>query len=265
MALSSIVILDIILPEFLKINGTWERAEGFYLKVCYSIVASTIFFYFNQHLPKMDKKISSYYFEVSNINRIVAELKDILVRITEVGKDGVDPEQLYSDCCSLYPEKPPLALDSDDRTFISWVAFLEYKSYILKGIVRDLLPLHESINPLILECLLGIENVCNEIKEVKQNPAEPDPLYIYLDSFRLLNRYMVELKKYSITKYADVASINNYRNLVNEVKLIFPAAYAYKTRRPDVTFNRGFLKRAVIVFVLTFYILQYMFIKSRSA
>ena len=221
-------------------------------KISFSILASTVFYFINQHIPKVEKKVSCFHFEVNNVTNITDQIKELLDRTHDYAdisrKDGDYPESVYANLCSVNGTSPPRKINEYSRDFANWNEFLKYKTETISNIVGKLIPLHDVVERKTLENLFKVEQLCYQINERREETDMEHEFVRFTRMFTDLMYCMMDLYNGLETKYKHTKRINVYRDKVQEIKNPFPYAYDYKMKYdgaepPKLEFNALFLLR----------------------
>ncbi len=247
-ALTSIFFIKLCPDLISKYDTFLFMGKDVWEKICYSIVASTVFYFINQHVPKLEKKVSCYYFEVNNVKYLISEIKDLLDRPAGDNinpKTGTYPESIYA-MLDLDQDEPPLKINESQREFPNWNEYITHKTKNLSSLIYKMLPLHEALERSTLEYLFKIEDVCYRMNRL----VEDDSLYFqrFTIPFTDLMYCMVGLSDVIDKKYKHTKAINDYRDKKQDLKYPFPQAFDYKLKyrggtRPKLDFNETFLVR----------------------
>ena len=132
------------------------------MKLCYSFCAATIFYFFNQHLPKEERKVKAYRFINNKVSELYHETSLLLRNLNIDTRDKlkeISIETVTLACLNINPQNPLLSKDESVTRFADWFEYLNYKSKRIKEIIRDLILLNESIDSELMEQLLTIEDI----------------------------------------------------------------------------------------------------------
>jgi len=154
----SVLIIELLLKNFSAPNEVFFKAGDIYLRICYSIVASSFFFFLNQHLPKEEKKSKFYPFISNKVYSIEKEI-DYLIKKLNLPNDNVTPESIKEACSKINPSTEVNSNDESSLPFKNWFEYLNYKTLKIKGTIYDLLLLNEALDVELMEHLLRIENL----------------------------------------------------------------------------------------------------------
>lgn len=160
----SILAIELIFKNFPAPSQTFFSLGEIYLKICYSILAASIFFFINQHLPKEEKKLKYYRFINNKTLSINREIEFILesLKIPRANGGGYNNinEELIKDACSIInPMTPVFNIQESVSPFNDWYDYFNYKTLKIKELIRDLLLIDESLDTDLVEKLLIIEDV----------------------------------------------------------------------------------------------------------
>jgi hypothetical protein len=246
LALTSIVLLKLF-PNLFNNHTFFFIGKDIWEKICYSIVASTVFYFINQHIPKIEKKVSCYHFEVNTMSIVMWEIKDLLDRLCEgytITLDkGTSPETIYEATKSVKRNKPPIT-PVGKPAFLNWDEYLKSTTSFMRAQVNKTLPLHDALDRSALEQLFKVEYICFRIDEYLEE--EPNSLGDLFNIFTDLMYCMVALNSALDERYKYAKAINDYRDKVARQKQPFRYAFEYKLRDPELDlleYNNQFLMR----------------------
>ena len=227
-------------------NSLFHTIKDIWEKICYSIVASTVFYFINQHIPKVEKRVSVYHFETNTVKKLIMEIKELLERPDGDkidAKRGTNPEAIYASLDHSATNQPPKT-EEDDYDYTNWAEYLEYKSDLMSDLVQLMLPLHDALERTTLEYLFKVEDGCYRIK--KRLEENSNFLQVHTHTFTDLMYCMVGLSELVEKKYKHTKAIIEYRDKVQELKDPFPYAFDYKLKyrgeeAPVLKINEGFI------------------------
>lgn len=143
------------------------------LNVCYSIIAASIFFFVNQHLPKEKKIVKTSRYLTNRMMHFHYEIQ-FLQSILKL-KIRFKLEDLSSEiesCCSqINPNEKIKDNSYSNQSFKNWYDYLEFKTAKFIKYLDDILPFYEGMNDDLLESLLNLKDSVRSI----QNKLEENP------------------------------------------------------------------------------------------
>lgn len=130
------------------------------LNVCYSILAASIFFYVNQHLPKEEKIVKTtkyitmrmlyFHYEIQSLKRIL----NLHIRFKAEDLSN----EINIKCSQINPNEKLINNNDSEKVFNNWYEYLEYKTSKLIKYLDDVLPFYEGMNDDLLESLLNLKD-----------------------------------------------------------------------------------------------------------
>lgn len=163
----SIFLIELWFRNIPSPSETFFRAGEIYLRLCYSITASVIFFFINQHLPKEEKRVRLAGFLRVSSGRLTQEVQEILWEALKLRHplphivDNVSYKDKIAIACKNTKADKPVISTFGDLEFKDWKTYMEYK-------IRRIDDLIESF--LIFEDLID-KNILLEILNTKRSMA----------------------------------------------------------------------------------------------
>jgi len=157
-SLASILLKDLFLLMILVDDKWLDNLGEIYLKICYSILASTIFFFINQQIPKQQKK-----------NKIKLILENG-VQYIELSILGFNKNLGIEDNCISYNEIEACSrlINLHDQTSLfifpdmvystTWYDYLNEVTKNISNRITFIISFHENLDASILDILLRIQN-----------------------------------------------------------------------------------------------------------
>lgn len=161
----SILSIELALKEFYNPYIILVKAGDFYLKLCYSILAALIVFFFNIHWPKEEKKIKTFLFVKNKISKLHHHLKGITDNLKIDYSDSL--LSLYSEISISINEKcketaREVPIQDLYLQFSNWIPYLKYKAVNIKDIILEIFLFEDLLSGEVLECLIRVENEINQ-------------------------------------------------------------------------------------------------------
>lgn len=203
-AFGSIIIIELILKNWNSPNSFIFHLGDIYLKICFSIVAATIFYFLNQHLPREDKKIkSSTYFN----NRLKIMASDIEIILRNAGCEPYKIENITGEIIvkSFRNINPTNSIKpiGTKKEYKNWKEFLDEKLSKIKLMNDELLTIYDLLDNSMLENILTIANGIHMLQLLQGNLLEKPNLNdtgslirMIVDSQRELNKSVEKLSSY---------------------------------------------------------------------
>lgn len=215
MAFFLVLLIEMVLKNFEAPSQTFYRFGNIMLKLSYSIVASSIFLFINQQIPKEQKKLKTFIYLQYKVAMLTYELQGIatVLELKNGGNNGNDPEitndAILSAMKKLDPDAP---LTSTLYVYKNWSSFILDLKDRATSTIDALLPLHDIIDADLLENLYHIQNqfyTWSLIQNTNPNDLESSHHHIYA-IFKLAETSMKLLN----TKYKDTLDQSIARNRV---------------------------------------------------
>ena len=160
-ALGSILITELILKNYPAANHTVISITEIWLKICYSILAATIFYFLNQHLPKEEKKLKYYRYINNKVISLDDSIKMIISKLNIKSENhyrGISKEILNDACSRINPLSQVVSPTESTSPFENWYEYLNYKAISIKKDIKDLILLNDIVETGLVEKLLIIED-----------------------------------------------------------------------------------------------------------
>ena len=203
-AFASILIIELVLKNWPAKNDTIFHIGDIYVKICFSIVAATIFYFLNQHLPREDKKVKSAMFFNNKVKIMASEIEKILktlgcshYKIEEITRKTITEKSRATD------PKNQIKSAGGKVLHENWKEYLDIQLASIKSLNSKLLSLYDLLDNKMLENVLSIANALHFLEMLQGNILEKetlndsgDFLKMMVDSQRELNKSIVKLKPY---------------------------------------------------------------------
>jgi hypothetical protein len=202
-AFISILVIELILKNWNSPNDFLFHLGDIYIKICFSIVAATIFYFLNQHLPREDKKVKSSVFFNNKIKIMESEITSL---IRSMGCEPYDIENITREIiikkCQLIKPTTEVIIGSK-KTYPNWKVYLDEKLEKIKWLNNELLNVYDLLDNSMLESTLSISSALHISEMLQGNMLEKGTLndsgaFISLmaDSQRELNKSLSKLAPY---------------------------------------------------------------------
>ena len=229
------------------------KAGTIWINLCYSVLASIIFFYFNEHLQKFTKRTRAYVFETKKLNALLREIigymQTVQVSEEDIQSTSINKINLYD-----YSTDPPLEdevinPEASLITFANWKAYSVNKRNKIIEVVEDLLSYHESLDPALVECLREILEECKAIDIISN-----DTLAVRGITYRLLALHdqLAVLRPIITRVYQYIKPVSDFRLMIrNESNNnSYPGEYRMDLHWQRKEMNRIFVRNLAIFCVL---------------
>jgi hypothetical protein len=155
MSLASILFIEIILKNYPASSNAIYVVGDIYLKVCYSIVATAIFFLINQHIPKENRNVKTNRYIGNKLTTVSNELSRLLETLGIDQKNLDITEQIIKEACEkINPESQVIELRIN--IFPNWRDYLKYKTDKINQLLTDVMILNSSIETELLEHIVNM-------------------------------------------------------------------------------------------------------------
>lgn len=202
----SILIIELIFKRFASPSQLFFRMGEIYLMICYSIVAATIFFFINQHLPIEDKKLKYFRYINNKVMSIDYEIRYVLENLTipeSIYKSEDISYEIIKDACKKKnPKSCVFNTMESSEPFADWYEYFNYKVIRIKNLINDLILLNESIDPDLMEKLLVIENILYNSLYFDRKKRENPNLETYATAIFDLTKQNKRARQILIEKYS---------------------------------------------------------------
>lgn len=180
------------------------------LNVCYSIIAASIFFFVNQHLPKEDKIVQTSRYITNRMMHFhyeIQSLQNILKLKTRFKLEDLS-EEIKTCCSQINPNEKIKDNNYSNKIFKNWYDYLEFKTTKFIKYLDDILPFYEGMNDDLLESLLNLKDSVRLIQyKLEENPRNLKSLIFLSTEFE--NLFENHLKSNKIIRV-------NYKEYLNE-------------------------------------------------
>lgn len=206
LSLSSILIIEVLLNGSQAKYHQLYSIEQIYLKICYSLTATIVFFFINQHLPKEERKMKSLVFVNNKAAKIQREIDYFLFALGVETKNHEKPALvLITDACDKISNmKLPVHVSTQESQspFNNWYEYFDFKITRIKSLVKEILTFHELLDSGILEKLLKIDdNLSSNFLRSATPPVGDSMSFMYATHIYQLNKDSEEISKILKTKY----------------------------------------------------------------
>jgi hypothetical protein len=247
-----ISFLSILVSNFsptLIYNTYLFKAGTIWINLCYSVLASVLFFYFNEHLQKFTKRTRAYSFETRKLDVLVKEITGYM-ETAQVSQEHIDSETI--DKINLYDYSTRHNLDGPVHNpegrqviFDSWRYYSIDKTIKIRGAVNDFLNYHESLDPSLVECLRELQEKSDRIDITPKQPGEISTLtYDVL----ALHDQLAMLRPIIYNVYKSIKPVNDFREMIKEElnNNSYPGEYKRDGYRTPKEINYNFVRNLVV-------------------
>ncbi|MCD0474731.1 hypothetical protein LPB87_10050 [Flavobacterium sp. EDS] len=148
-SLSSVLLIEIVFKNYNAPYHSFYVIGDIYLKICYSIVATSIFFLINQHIPKENRNVKTNKFIHNKLVTVFNELSWLSERL-DIDKKNLDitEEMVKLACEKINPNSP--VVEFQINIFSNWREYLIYKTNKINRLLSDVMTLNSSIETELL-------------------------------------------------------------------------------------------------------------------
>ncbi|TRX22326.1 hypothetical protein FNW25_15055 [Flavobacterium franklandianum] len=216
-ALFSILIIEVWLKDIESPTKLIFTIGNIFLTICYSILASSVFFFINQHLPKEDKIIKANRYVTNRMIHIHYEIQylqhNLKLKIRFKLEDLKN--EIYNCCKEINPNTEIHNIDEFIHSFDNWYNYLEFKMNKLIGLLDDILPFYEGMNSDLFETLLNLKDSIRQIQyDLENSPRNSNNLTFFSTHIENLIESQLKANKIIRIKYKQYLdeSIENQKN-----------------------------------------------------
>ncbi|MFC4213489.1 hypothetical protein ACFOWA_20010 [Pedobacter lithocola] len=157
----SILLIELVLVRFAAPTFFIYSLGTIYLKGCYAVFGSVIFYFINIQIPKEKKKFKSSLYVTNRITKLIINLDFIQDRL-ELDRHPKAKLNLESFTNAVAKTDPDQSVQTFvDTNFKNWAEFLEFLKQESNSTLKDLLLIQDVVDSDILEYLIKIENIFN--------------------------------------------------------------------------------------------------------
>jgi len=161
LGIMSILAIELVFKNIPSPSETFYKIGDIYLKFCYSLAASSIFYFINQHLPKEEKKEKSIKFIISKLTFVRQELNQVLLNLdlpkTDIKSFNFDEKDVRNAWAKIDPTKQVYDYMDSSAPFNNWFEYLNYKESKIKSLLEDLATANDSLNSSLYESILAVK------------------------------------------------------------------------------------------------------------
>ena len=190
------------------------------LNVCYSILAASIFFYVNQHLPKEEKIVKAtkyitmrmlyFHYEIQSFQSILN--LHIRFKAEDLSKE------INFKCSQINPNDKLTNNNDSKKIFNNWYEYLEYKTSKFINYIDDVLPFYEGMNDDLLESLLNLKDsvrlIQYKLEDTQQNLK--DLTFLSVEFENLFDNHMKSNKIIRVNYKQYLDESDDIQNIENE-------------------------------------------------
>ncbi|OOV28606.1 hypothetical protein BXU11_01250 [Flavobacterium sp. LM5] len=206
-SLLSILTIEILFKNFSAPSHSFYIIGDIYLKICYSIVATSIFFLINQHLPKEDRNLKTNKYIRSKLVYVNNELVWLSEMLNINNRDLNLTEEIINEACkNINPASQ--VTESRINSFVNWREYLKYKTDKIKLLLTEVMILNSTIET---ELLGHIVNMLDAIDQFYHLNNRTISLGKDLSFYSNAISYLFE-ENYKIFKIIDTGKYKIYTN-----------------------------------------------------
>lgn len=214
----SVIFIELILKNYDSPSVEFYKIGEIYLRVCYSVIATIIFFVINQHLPKENRNANTHRYISNKFGNISSEISWLLETIGLEKNLDISKEELTK---ALAGRNENLPVEEFGMLFPNYISYLRYKIERIKSLLNEILILNSSIESDLLERLTYMHDaldrfhIFNEKSTIKYGPDLSffsHPLNYLMTEINQASKIMYS-ERYN--KYRDT-TMNRYRNNSNQ-------------------------------------------------
>ena len=232
-ALFSILIIEVWLKDIESRTKLIYTIGNIFLTICYSILASSIFFFINQHIPKEDKIVKTNRYITNRMLHIHYEIQFLKSNLKLKIRYKLEDlkTEIYNCCIDINPNTEIHNIDESIHSFDNWYNYLEFKMNKLIGFLDDVLPFYEEMNSDLFATLLNLKDSIRQIQyDLENTSRKSDDLTFFsthiedlLESHLQANKTIrVKYKQYLDESNENQESENqkreNEKNQINKYK-----------------------------------------------
>lgn len=211
----SILFIEILLNGYPAPYKSFYIIGEIYLKICYSIVATSIFFLINLHIPKENRNVKTNRYISNKLVSVSNELYRLLESL-HIDKQNLEitEEMIKLACAKINPESQVVELRI--LTFSNWQEYLKYKTDRIKNKLTDVIILNSTIETELLGHILNMLDAIDKFIFLdSKNVSYGKDLSFYSDAISYLYEENCKIGKLiSNGKYLIYrnTNMNEYRN-----------------------------------------------------
>ena len=166
-ALSSILLIELLLKRFPAASQFICSIGDIYLKLCYSLCAAIIFYFINQHLPKEKRKLKSLILISNRLVKIHEEIYFLVlalnVKLEQQNFTGVNRQMINDACSKINPNDSVISTYDSAVPFTNWYEYFNYKAEKLRYLIKDLFPLNDLIDSIAMYYVYSIDQALGSL------------------------------------------------------------------------------------------------------
>lgn len=197
-AFLSVLIIELILKNWEAPNDTIYRFGDMFLRFCYSISASVIFFFFNQHIPKEEKKIRTYAFQKDKLNNIHYEI-NVLLRLIGIDTKRINGELkaniLNSTLSNLEWQTKVISPIESIIVFDNWVEYFSFKALRINNLINELMILEDIIDKNTMQEILKMQPLVTNLSNANST-TEINNLFFFITPIKEIYNHSLNALEY---------------------------------------------------------------------
>ena len=192
-AMTYVIIYEFVLKQTNAPYYFFVAFGEIFIRLSYSILSATIFYFFVQHLPKEKKKMRTFRYVHNKIQAIHHKLvKEILESVNVISPDDIfklDEVYISSQVEHFHPFEE---FTEASQTYNNWYQYYDLKIESILKNLHDLITINESIDLDVLAAIMDFED------EITIRNGRPKPQNLNEWSGYLLSLYKSSKKAYDL-------------------------------------------------------------------
>ena len=174
----SIILIEVLFKNYNSPSNFFYVIGDIYLKVCYSIIPTTVFFIMNQHIPKETRNVKTNRYITNKLVIVGNELYRLLKSLGMTDKLEIDPEEQILILCKKINPSTPVA-ESNSLVFSNWLEYLKFKTAKINRLLNDVLILNPTIETKILEHIVNMLDALEQFSDIDNYNVSQTNLTVY--------------------------------------------------------------------------------------
>ena len=209
----SILLIEVWFKNYASPTNLFYVIGDIYLKVCYSIIPTTVFFFINQHFPKETRNVKTNRYITNKLVSVSNELS-WLVESLGIKDNDLSEEQILRVCEKINPASSVVELRT--LKFPNWREYLKFKTAKINRLLYDVLVLNPTIETEILGHIVNMLDALDKFYYLdNHNVSLGNDLTLYADPISYLLEEDAQIRKIIRSgkyKIYTLTNINEYLN-----------------------------------------------------
>jgi hypothetical protein len=211
----SIILIEVLFKNYNSPSNLFYVIGDIYLKVCYSIIPTTVFFIMNQHIPKETRNVKTNRYITNKLVMVGNELFNLIESLGNIDKEQIPSEEQILELCKSINPSTPIA-ERSSLIFPNWREYMKFKTAKINRLLNDVLILNPTIETEILGHIVNMLDALEQFYYVDNyNVSLGNNLTFYANPISYLLEEDAQIRKIIRTgkyKIYTQTNMNDYHN-----------------------------------------------------